>query len=44
VDGWLRALKKEVVLLVSAGEEYVGAKKEDGAGEHRRFRCLNITE
>jgi hypothetical protein len=27
-DGWRRALKNDAVLLVSAGEEYVGLRKE----------------
>jgi len=39
-DNWQRALKKEAVLLVSAGEEYVGAEREEGGGMHRRFRCV----
>ncbi|KAK3060910.1 hypothetical protein LTS18_007437 [Coniosporium uncinatum] len=33
-DDWHRALEKEVVLLVSAGEDYVGARREEGGGVH----------
>jgi hypothetical protein len=34
-EDWKRALKDDVVLLVSAGEEYVGLKK--GAGRYAEF-------
>lgn len=35
-DDWKHVLKDGVVLLVSAGEEYVGSKKEDN-GKHREY-------
>lgn len=35
-DDWRAALKDDVVLLVSTGEEYVGLKKED-RNQHRTF-------